>query len=98
MNYRNGLKRLEDARNELTKLKVDNEKLKKDEAYYQSDEYVEKAVLENLNMTKDTGTILVMDKKQTFTEKNVTEQLQTQENTQNEPNNVQLWLKAFNFD
>ena len=85
--------RLTTAKSELDELKSENEKLKNDIEYAQTDEYLEKAALEELNMTKPGYTILVLDETKPKFGENA--QIDTQKLA--EKPNWKLWMDEFNL-
>ncbi len=97
-NYRKGINKLAEAQKELRELQDQNQKLKGDIQKAQSDEFIEKSALENLNLTKDPQTILIMGKTETFKQKNAVNTAQSENGQPKASGNLQLWLKAFHLD
>ena len=62
LNYRNGIKKIEDKEKELVELEAENQTLIKNIKEAQKPEYQQKLAIEELNLTADQATILIIPK------------------------------------
>ena len=88
---RSSVNRLESAKKELTNLKEENKRLQNNIEYVQTEEYIEKAALEQLNLTKEGYTILIMETETPTYRENLQEKAENKEIIQN----WKLWAKTF---
>ena len=87
---RSSQKRLEDIKTQIIGMTAKNAKVKEDIQYVQSDEYLEKASLEKLKLTKPGHHILIIDE-------NDINKKQTSNANPKTIKTWKLWLKEFNL-
>lgn len=84
--------RLDQAKFELERLKVENERLKGDITYIQTPEYLQKAAIEELNMAKPGETILIVEQ---LSPKDGPEADSSQPAPLTKPTPLELWAAMF---
>lgn len=94
-NLNKGIERLTNAEDRLEALKLENEKLQADIEYAMSDEYLEKAAVEKLNMTKPGYKILVVESVNETRDNS--EPIVLSESIILKQPNWELWIEEFNF-
>jgi cell division protein FtsB len=98
LNYRNGLKRLEEKTQAINTLKLENEEIKKKIAKTETEEFLYKSAVDQLNLSKPNEKILILDETGENTPNQPTPNAQQKEPVlQNNFTNFQLWRKAFNL-
>lgn len=87
--------RLDQAKFQLQELKIENERLNNDIQYAQSEEYLQKAAVEELNMAKPGETILIVEQLQPNSNSEVSE---AEEVSSTKPSPAELWAAEFNLE
>jgi cell division protein FtsL len=94
IDIKQSLRRLEEIKEKLKLEEIQNQKLKNELNYVNSDNYVEKVAIEELNMTKPGYKILVINE---VTPDDIQKQI-IKEPAQRQKSNLELWLEAFNLN
>ncbi len=99
LNYRNGLKRLEDKTNAINQLESKNSEIKGQIANTETSEFLYKAAVDQLNLSKPGEKILILENPNNQDSEFKTNQdnSQDKENNPNQTNNFQKWIKSFNL-
>lgn len=100
LNYRNGLKRLEEKTQAINNLKSQNDALRAQIANTQTDEFLQKAAIDQLNLSKPGETILILDNEENTSQSKPTaepENLANKLTNEKTITNLALWRKAFNL-
>lgn len=93
LELKNSYTRLDDIKNRVKTAQENNLRLKKELSYVKSDEYLEKAAVEKLNMSKPDEKILIINENTP----EVLSATKVKEPLQKQMQNWELWLKTFNF-
>ena len=88
---RQSIGKIQDSKLEIYKLIADKNRLIDDINYAQTDEYLEKVAIEQLNLTKPGYTVIIVDEETMQKPANQALQIAA---TKTQPN-WQLWIKAF---
>lgn len=84
--------RLDQAKFRLEELKVENSRLNEQIVYAQSEEYLQKAAIEELNMARPGETILIVEQLQPKSDK---KDLSEEEVKTTKPTPLELWATEF---
>jgi len=90
---KSGIRRIDDTKEKIAQLQEENSNIHEKIKYAQSDEYIEKASLEELNLTKPDMNILIIDP---LKPENQRQNNEIQEKNTNN-SNYMMWLLEFKF-